>query len=133
MPLPLQPGPLYRPRPRRLWKVILVAAIAVVIIAAMATTVFAHVSPSSTGSPKAPTGADQLGTVFDNLRTWLIGLLATLATLMLTIGGLRYLMAGGDPGEVQKAKAALKASAFGYALAVLAPLFVNVLKQVVGA
>ncbi|WP_433498509.1 hypothetical protein ACQP1K_27100 [Sphaerimonospora sp. CA-214678] len=73
-----------------------------------------------------------LNSVFNNLRNWLIGLLATLATLMLTLGGLRYLVAGGDPGEVQKAKAALKAAAFGYALAVLAPLFVSVLKRIVG-
>ncbi|MBP2708618.1 hypothetical protein JOL79_33090 [Microbispora sp. RL4-1S] len=73
-----------------------------------------------------------LNTVFTNLRNWLIGLLATLATLMLTLGGLRYLVAGGDPGEVQKAKAALKAAAFGYALAVLAPLFVSILKRIVG-
>ncbi len=51
---------------------------------------------------------------------------------MLTIGGLRYLVAGGDPGEIQKAKAALKAAAFGYGLAVLAPLFVTVLKGIVG-
>ncbi|MBD3135678.1 hypothetical protein IEI92_05180 [Microbispora bryophytorum] len=73
-----------------------------------------------------------LNTVFTNLRNWLIGLLATLATLMLTLGGLRYLVAGGDPGEVQKAKAALKAAAFGYALAILAPLFVSILKRIVG-
>jgi hypothetical protein len=79
-----------------------------------------------------PTGPDQLIKVFDNLRTWLVGLLAALATLMLTFGGLRYLVAGGDPGEVQKAKGALKAAALGYGLAVLAPLFVNVLKNVVG-
>ncbi|MBO3752582.1 hypothetical protein J5X84_41575 [Streptosporangiaceae bacterium NEAU-GS5] len=46
--------------------------------------------------------------------------------------GLRYLIAGGDPGEVQKAKSALKAAAVGYALAVLAPLFVSVLQRVVG-
>ncbi|MGN9841666.1 hypothetical protein ACTMTI_26425 [Nonomuraea sp. H19] len=41
----------------------------------------------------------------------MIGLLVSPATLMLTLGGLRYLVAGGDPGEVQKAKSALKAAA----------------------
>ncbi|WP_086567171.1 pilin [Streptosporangium minutum] len=76
--------------------------------------------------------SDQLGTVFTNIRTSLVGLLVTLAMLMLTIGGLRYLVAGGDPGEVQKAKVALKAAALGYGLAMLAPLFVNVLKRIVG-
>lgn len=107
---------------QRLYQVAAVVLIAAAVIATVATAVLAQTLavPSD------------LGRVFDNLRNWLIGLLATLATLMLTIGGLRYLVAGGDPGEVQKAKAALKAAAFGYALAVLAPLFVSVLKRVVG-
>ncbi|MEO3891312.1 hypothetical protein [Nonomuraea sp. B5E05] len=99
--------------------VVAAAAIAVLLVAVVATAALAA----------AP--AD-LNTVFTNLRNWLIGLLATLATLMLTVGGLRYLIAGGDPGEIQKAKAALKAAAFGYALAVLAPLFMSVLKRIVG-
>jgi hypothetical protein len=70
--------------------------------------------------------------VIDNLRNWIVGLLAGLATLFLTIGGLRYLMAGGDPGEVEAAKRALKAAATGYALALLAPVIVSVLKNIVG-
>jgi hypothetical protein len=85
----------------------------------------------ATPTPK-PTTPANLNTVFTNVRNWLIGLLAALATLMLTIGGLRYLIAGGDPGEIQKAKSALKAAAMGYALAVLAPLLVSVLQRVVG-
>lgn len=72
-------------------------------------------------------------TVITNLRNWLVGLLAGLATLFLTFGGLRYLMAGGDPGEVEAAKRALKAAAIGYGLAILAPVIVTVLKGIVGA
>ena len=101
-----------------------VVAVAVLVAAAAATGAFA-------ASAMAAVPSD-LNSVLNNLRNWMIGLLAGLATLMLTIGGLRYLVAGGDPGEVQKAKGALKAAAFGYALAVLAPLFVSVLKRVVG-
>nr|WP_066940373.1 pilin [Streptomyces sp. NBRC 110611] len=71
--------------------------------------------------------------VISNLRNWIIGLLAGLATLFLTFGGLRYLMAGGDPGEVEAAKRALKAAAIGYGLAVLAPALVTVLQGIVGA
>jgi len=40
--------------------------------------------------------------VVSNLTHWIVGILAGLATLFLTIGGLRYLMAGGDPGEVER-------------------------------
>ncbi|MCX5420886.1 hypothetical protein [Streptomyces sp. NBC_00078] len=72
-------------------------------------------------------------TVINNLRNWIIGLLAALATLFLTFGGLRYLMAGGDPGEVEAAKRALKAAAIGYSLAILAPVIVTVLQGIVGA
>ncbi|MFD7706992.1 pilin [Streptomyces sp. NPDC059786] len=72
-------------------------------------------------------------TVINNLRDWIVGLLAGLATLFLTFGGLRYLMAGGDPGEVEAAKRALKAAATGYGLAILAPVIVTVLQGIVGA
>jgi hypothetical protein len=49
------------------------------------------------------------------------------------VGGVRYLAAGGDPGEVQKAKTMFKAAAVGYAIAALAPALVGILRSVVGA
>jgi hypothetical protein len=70
--------------------------------------------------------------VISNLTAWLVGILAGVATLFLTIGGLRYLTAGGDPVQVEKAKTALKSAAIGYALAALAPLIVSILASVVG-
>ena len=38
-----------------------------------------------------------LPTVLDNLRFWITGVLATLATLFLSIGGVMYLTAAGNP------------------------------------
>lgn len=70
--------------------------------------------------------------VLSNVRNWIMGILAGLATVFLTIGGLRYVMAAGDPGEVAKAKIAFKSAAIGYALAALAPLVVTVLQGIVG-
>jgi hypothetical protein len=72
-------------------------------------------------------------TVIKNLRNWIVGLLSALATLFLTFGGVRYLLAGGDPGEVESAKRALKASSIGFGLAMLAPVLVTVLENIVGA
>lgn len=77
--------------------------------------------------------AGSVGTVLDNIRNWIMGILAGLATVFLTIGGVRYVMAGGDPGEVQKAKIAFRSAGIGYGLAALAPLAVTVLKGIVGA
>jgi len=47
---------------------------------------------------------DELTTVIDNLRNWAMGILAAVATLFLTIGGVRYLLAGGNPRAVEEAK-----------------------------
>jgi hypothetical protein len=80
----------------------------------------------------APPAAPTLSTVIEGLRNWLVGLLAAVATLFLTIGGIRYITAGGDPMHVERAKTALKSAAIGYALAALAPLLVSVLRSVVG-
>jgi hypothetical protein len=76
--------------------------------------------------------AASLAQVISNATAWIVGILAAVATLFLTVGGLRYLMAGGDPAEVERAKTALKSAAIGYGLAILAPVIVTVLKSLVG-
>lgn len=96
------------------------------VFAAVFTVLVLLVEP-----PHAWAVAD-IPTVIKNLRNWIIGILAGLATLFLTFGGVRYLMAGTDPGEVESAKRALKAAAIGYGLAVLAPVLVTALKGIVG-
>lgn len=81
----------------------------------------------------AALAADDLNQVIENLRVWITGLLAALATLLLMIGGVRYLLAGGDPGQLERAKGAIRAAMIGYALALLAPVLVALVKRIVGA
>jgi Type IV secretion system pilin len=76
--------------------------------------------------------ADSVSQVISNTTLWITGILAGVATLFLTIGGVRYLMAGGDPAEVEKAKTSLRSAAIGYGLAILAPVIVTILKSLVG-
>ncbi|GAA3850637.1 pilin [Amycolatopsis tucumanensis] len=76
--------------------------------------------------------AQTVDEVLNNIRNWIMGILAGVAVVFLTIGGLRYLMASGDPGEVEKAKGAFKAAGIGFGLAALAPLVVEILKGIVG-
>ncbi len=76
--------------------------------------------------------AGSVDEVLTNIRNWLMGILAALATVFLTIGGVRRVFGGGDPGEQEKSKEAFKAAGIGYALAALAPLVVTVLKGIVG-
>jgi hypothetical protein len=70
--------------------------------------------------------------VIDGLKTWVMGILAAVATLFLVIGGLRYMTAAGDPAAVEQAKGSLKAALTGYALAVLAPVILQVLQGILG-
>ena len=79
---------------------------------------------------QAPPG--DLGKVVDNARLWVMGLLAGLATLFFVVGGARYVIAGGDPGEVERAKLTLRSAMVGYALALLAPVVLSVLRGIVG-
>jgi hypothetical protein len=117
------------------------AAIAVVVV--LAVVVVVAVTASAAGGPvlaqvpppppaPPPTSPD-LNAVLNNLRNWLIGILAAIATLFFTLGGLRYAGADGDPSEVERAKQAFKNAAVGYGLAILAPIFLTALKSVVGA
>jgi len=110
------------------------AAIAGVAVAGLATVVLVSaVRPAlaaTAGQPLAIVAS--LDQVITNITTWLVGLLVGLATLLLTVGGVRYLLAGGDPGEVQRAKNTLRYSAIGYGVAILAPLLVTILKGFVG-
>ena len=112
------PVPPSRPPLRTLGRVAWgVAIIAVLLVAA--------------APPAAAAGPPSLSGVISNLTNWIVGILAGVATLFLTIGGLRYLTAGGDPGQVEKAKVALKSAAIGYALAILAPLLVSIVTSIV--
>jgi len=82
--------------------------------------------------PVPAAAATSLNEVVSNLRVWLIGLLVGLASLLLTVAGVRYLLSGGDPSQIERAKTALKAALYGYALAALAPVLVTVLQHIVG-
>jgi hypothetical protein len=74
--------------------------------------------------------ASDLNSVIDSVRDWVAGLLIALSTLFLTVAGVRYITAQGNPRAVEEAKAGIKAALIGYALAALAPTLVSILQKV---
>jgi hypothetical protein len=90
-----------------------------------ATLVFFVVTPDALA-------ATDLNTVIDNLKLWLTGLLASLATVFLITGGVRYVMAGGDPVKLEKAKSAISSAGLGFAFALFAPVIVTIIQKIVG-
>ncbi len=109
----------------------LAARAAALTALAAAAALTGAAQPALAGTAGHVLAVASIGQVIANITNWITGILAGLATLFLTIGGLRYLMAGGDPGEVERAKTALRSAAIGYGLAILAPVIVTVLKSLV--
>jgi hypothetical protein len=107
-----------------LYRLAVAAALSVAAVLAVA-----HPAAAATSGAASPPG---LGQVIDNARLWVMGLLSAVATLFLVIGGARYVMAGGDPAQVERAKQTIKAALAGYALAVLAPVVLSILRGIVG-
>lgn len=100
-----------------------------VVVAAAGLVVLAAGVPA-VAAPAPPPAVNDLSTVIDNVRFWVMGILGSVATLFLCIGGARYLMAGGDPSEVERAKGSWKSAGIGYALALLAPVFLSILNSI---
>jgi len=96
------------------------------------TTLTLATTVALVSAPAALAAASDLNQVIDNVRVWITGLLAALATLLLMVGGVRYLLAAGDPGSHERAKGSIKAALLGYALALLAPVLVSIVQRIVG-
>jgi hypothetical protein len=80
----------------------------------------------------AEAGMEQIVGILDSLRNALVAVLSALAMVMLTYAGIRYLIAGGDPIGIEKAKGAARSAFVGFALALLAPVLVGIVKQIIG-
>jgi hypothetical protein len=126
--------PLHRPTPtprrpvtdrpgRRLRRTVrpLTSAVAVTALFVLGSTDAAHAAPAEAVVVLAAESIDQ---VVNNIRLWLTGILASWATLCLTVAFLRY--TSGEPGEVEQGKKGFRSAAIGYAGALLAPLIVTI-------
>ena len=81
----------------------------------------------------APQGLGQVVGILEAVRNALVAVLTALAIAALTYAGIRYVIAGGDPTGVEKAKIAAKSAVVGLGLALVAPLLVAIVKGIIGA
>lgn len=109
-----------------------VTALTVLTVVAVTVVLVPAVAASAAPVPAPPDPTEHLKAIIGNATAWLVGILAAVATLFATVGAVRYTMAGGDPGEIEKAKGSFKSAGLGYALAALAPLAVAIIKGILG-
>lgn len=103
-----------------------ITAVTVAFLATVAGSAPAYAADPENRAPYS------LPVIITNITNWIIGILVGVATLFLTIGGLRRLAAGGDPTEIEKSNSAFKNALVGYALAVLAPILLAIVRSWIG-
>ncbi len=113
-----------------------ITRVAVLLTVAMAAVVVPGTAlagdPGTPSFPPSLPPVHTLSTVIINVQELIMGVLAAVATLFLVLAGVYWTTAGGDPAQVDRAKAALRNALIGYALAVLAPMLLEIVKHVVG-
>jgi uncharacterized BrkB/YihY/UPF0761 family membrane protein len=103
--------------------------IVLVVLCVLAVSSAALAGPAGPGPWAAPKSLPEVNT---GIRNWVIGILASIATLFLVLAGVYWATAGGDPAQVDKAKGALRNALIGYGLAILAPVLLQVVQGIVG-
>ncbi|MBX9386940.1 pilin [Streptomonospora halotolerans] len=107
-------------------------ALAVGVAAAAGAVVWAAAGAElawAEGSAEASTA--DLREVITRLRNVIVALASAVGTLFLTIAGLRWMLAGGDPSQVEAAKKAMSGAGIGYGIAILATVLMAVLDYIV--
>jgi hypothetical protein len=103
------------------------------VLVTAGTAVVASATPAAAVPGGGMFAVKDLPDVISSATSWLTGIAFLVATFFLTLGGIRRMLAAGDPSEVEKSKEAFKSAGFGYALAVLAPVLAEILKGILGA
>lgn len=80
----------------------------------------------------AEPGMGDIIRILDAVRTLLVGILFGLSVAAMTYAGVRYVVSAGDPMSVEKAKGAVKSALVGFALALLAPVLIGIVKHILG-
>jgi hypothetical protein len=132
MPGPAPTGPAHRGSGSARARQILRAAAHIATVLLILSVPAAAYADTNAAVILAAESPKNLQTVIGNLQTWIMGILAALATLFLVLAGVYWATAGGDPAQVDKAKGALKNALVGYGLAVLAPMLLEIVKGIVG-
>jgi hypothetical protein len=70
--------------------------------------------------------------ILNRLRDMLMLVIGSLSLVMLTVGGIRYVTAGGDKDGVNGAKQTVKHALLGLAVAIAAPVLIQIIKTILG-
>ncbi|HEY2667533.1 MAG TPA: hypothetical protein VGK51_11915 [Actinomycetota bacterium] len=70
--------------------------------------------------------------ILNRVRDMLMLIIGSLSLVMLTVGGIRYVTAGGDKDGINGAKQTVKHALLGLGVAILAPVLIQIIKTILG-
>lgn len=114
---------------------VLVATVWCMVTADDVSWVWANNTEGDVEGPEEPaeTTAAPLVAVVNRVYLVIMVIATSLGSLFLTIAGVRWLVAGGEPGAIDGAKRALTGVALGYGIAVLATVLMSILEWILAA
>jgi len=75
---------------------------------------------------------NSIADILNRVRDMLMLVIGSLSLVMLTVGGIHYVTAGGDKEGIHRAKQTVQHALLGLVVAVLAPVLIQVVKTVLG-
>jgi hypothetical protein len=114
---------------------VLAATVWCMVTADDVSWVWANNTEGDVEGPQEPaeTTAAPLVAVVNRVYLVIMVIASALGSLFLTIAGVRWLVAGGEPGAIDGAKRALTGVALGYGIAVLATVLMSILEWILAA
>ncbi|MEU3213443.1 hypothetical protein ABZ631_21310 [Nocardiopsis alba] len=114
---------------------VLAATVWCMVTADDVSWVWANNTEGEVEGPQEPaeTTAAPLVAVVNRVYLVIMVIASALGSLFLTIAGVRWLVAGGEPGAIDGAKRALTGVALGYGIAVLATVLMSILEWILAA
>jgi succinate dehydrogenase/fumarate reductase cytochrome b subunit len=79
-----------------------------------------------------PTGFNSIGGILGKVFTWLIAIIGVLAVIFIIIGGIRYILARGDPKATDAARGTITAAIIGLVIALLSVAIVIIVTNFLG-
>lgn len=115
---------------KRLFKLVSVPLVALALVIVTVTTPVLAVGTISDGADSArgaqqPTNLFGDSGIFSQISSVLLFIVGAIAVIMIVIGGLRYVISGGDASQVQSAKNTILYALVGVIVAILAYAAVN--------
>lgn len=102
------------------------------LVAAASTLVLASPAYAQTVIAN-PTRFNSIAGILGTVFTWLIAIIGIIAVIFIIIGGIRYILARGDPKATDAARGTITAAIIGLVIALLAVAIVIVVSNFLGA